>query len=195
MIRNSKEIFDFSKQFLSKDAANEIFIGHDFNGEEVSVEKYSEGQQVVKLIEVLKSLLKEGYVEGDIAILFEKDDCIPRDNLFSLLNVVATVDAESNDSESVVLSTFRKYSGLDRPVVVLVNIAATLSRYSRRDASIYCAMTRAMVKLVYLLERKERKRKHQGGGGRAGGLRFGSDGEVRRPSLGFKFAICGHFWR
>ena len=72
------------------------------------------------------------------------------------------VDAEGNASECVLVSTFRKYSGLERPVVILVNITASLPyRSSRPAASIYCAITRAMVKVVSLEERKERKRKHQ----------------------------------
>ena len=140
----------------------QIEMGHDFDGEKPIFKRYSRGEEMAALKEVVLSLFKEGYSERDIAILYSKEDCIPkRQDLCSQMRLPEVVDAEGNDSECVLVSTFRKYSGLERPVVILVNITASLPYRSSPAASIYCAITRAMVKVVSLEERKERKRKHQ----------------------------------
>ena len=163
VIRNSINIFDFAKEFLNDDnAKRQLSIGHDFDGEVVRLVTYQEGQQTNKLIKELKLLFKEGYSKGDIAILFEKDECIPAETKYEILMQFGDLapGAESNDSESIVLSTFRKYSGLERPVVIAVDIIALLTQYGLPKPSIYCAVTRAMVKLVYLLgETRGQKRK------------------------------------
>ena len=162
VIRNSKRISNWAKRFLSENSARQIEMGHDFDGEEPIIKRYTRGEQMAALKEVLLSLLTEGYSERDIAILYGKEDCIPeRKYLCSQLNLPEVVDAYGNDSECVLVSTFRKYSGLERPLVILVNIAASLPYRSAPNASIYCAITRAIVKVVSLEERKGQKRKHQ----------------------------------
>lgn len=163
VIRNSINIFDFAKGFLNDDnAKSQLSIGHDFDGEVVRLVRYQEGQQTNKLIKELKLLFKEGYSKGDVAILFEKDESIPvmTKAEISVQFHVPVLDATFNDSECIVLSTFRKYSGLERPVVIAVDIIASLTKYGLPKPSIYCAATRAMVKLVYLLgETRGQKRK------------------------------------
>lgn len=155
VIRNSRQIFNFAKEFLDDvNARRQPSIGHDFDGEEVRVVTYQEGQQTNELIKELQLLFEEGYSKGDIAILFEKDESIPATTKaeISVQFHVPALDATFNDSECIVLSTFRKYSGLERPVVIAVDIIASLTQYGLPKPSIYCAATRAMVKLVYLLE-------------------------------------------
>ena len=162
VIRNSKQISNWAKSYLSDHSARQIEMGHDFDGEKPIFKRYSRGEEMAALKEVVLSLFKEGYSERDIAILYSKEDCIPkRQDRCSQMRLPEVVDAEGNDSECVLVSTFRKYSGLERPVVILVNITASLPYRSSPAASIYCAITRAMVKVVSLEERKERKRKHQ----------------------------------
>lgn len=162
VIRNSIEIFNYAKRRLREEATRQLTIGHDFSGEKVSSVKYPEGKQIAYLILVLKSLLKEGFGKRDIALLFGKQESIPGGITFELYKHFGlTTDAENNDADDkIVLSTFRKYSGLDRPVVIAVDIIASLTRYGWPKASIYCASTRAMVKLVLLTkEKKGQKRK------------------------------------
>lgn len=162
VIRNSKQISNCAKTYLSDNSARQIEMGHDFDGEKPIFKRYSRGEEMAALKEVLLSLFKEGYSERDIAILYSKEDCIPkRQDLCSQMRLPEVVDAEGNDSECLLVSTFRKYSGLERPVVILVNITASLPHRSSPTASIYCAITRAMVKVISLDERKERKRRHQ----------------------------------
>ena len=155
VIRNSINIFDFAKGFLNDDnAKRQLSIGHDFDGEVVRLVRYQEGQQTNKLIKELKLLFKEGYSKGDIAILFEKDESIPATTKVEIFEQfhVTTLDVTFNDSECIVLSTFRKYSGLERPVVIAVDIITSLTQYVLPEPSFYCAATRAMVKLVFLVE-------------------------------------------
>lgn len=149
VIRNSKRIYDYSKIFLTDKAGSKIVLGHDFRGDEVKHETYSGGQQsqLSCLRRVLKSLFTEGYSEGDIAVLYGKGDCIPSDL------PVEVVSAERNNSGYLVVSTLRMYSGLERPAVVIVNLNESLPYGSLPNRSNYCAVTRAMVKLV-IIEQK-----------------------------------------
>lgn len=152
VIRNSHRIFKYAaRNIFSKEATGEIEIGHDFEGENIVGKRYSknEASQISVLKTVLGSLSSEGYSQGDIAILYGKENCIPttlRDKLFPEV----TVDAEKNDSEYLVISTLRKYSGLERPVVILVNVEDSLPFGSNKNSAFYCCATRAMVKLVIL---------------------------------------------
>ena len=58
--------------------------------------------------------------------------------------------ATRNDAECLVVSTFHKYSGLKRPVVILVNVASDCPKRVKND--MYCCATRAMVKLIVLTQ-------------------------------------------
>lgn len=109
VIRNSRQIFNYAKQFLNDvNVRRQLSIGHDFDGQVVRVVAYQEGQQTNKLIEELKLLFllfEEGYSKGDIAILFEKDESIPattKAEIFLQFDVLA-LDAKFNDSECIVL--------------------------------------------------------------------------------------------
>lgn len=152
VIRNSKRIVEFaSKICLDKNAAKDIEMGHDFAGEEVMLRTYRRGKasQISAVKRAIKSLCTDGYSEGDITLLYGKEDAIP-DNLSGRLSL-RIVDAESNESDCLVGSTFRKYSGQERPIVILVNVEGSLPYGSNRNA-IYCCATRAMVKLIILRE-------------------------------------------
>ena len=154
VIRNSERIFDHSKTFLPPRARNKIVLGHDFRGDKVKHVLYSGGKpfQLRCLKGVLKNLLAEGYSKGEIAVLFGKEVCIPMD-LSNKLNIPVIVDSEKNNSNHLVVSTIRMYSGLERPAVVLVDLDESLPYGSLPSRSKYCAVTRAMVKLV-IVERK-----------------------------------------
>lgn len=147
VIRNSRNIFNHSKRYVTEDnVADFLEMGHDFEGEGVDTIPYSESEtsQVNVLDETYKKLLKNGYTEGDITILFNKKDCIPPDLPFTFKT------ATENSSESLVVSTVLKYSGLERPVVVLVDVIDRIPKGRKRDPFIYSAVTRAMVKLVII---------------------------------------------
>lgn len=153
VIRNSTKIFKHAKKYLvDNDSKDKVEIGHDFDGEDVRRITYSKNEttELDVLHTTLRQLLKEGYSERDISVLFLKKDSIPSDDMLSeKLNGLSWKSAKDNDSEKIVISSVLKYSGLERPVVVLVNVHRGLP--SRHTYSfIYGAVTRAMVKLIII---------------------------------------------
>lgn len=153
VVRNSRSIVNYAVKILNRvGAALRFEMGHDFDGEKVSIKTYPAGRQIPSLKKVVKSLLNEGYCKEDIAILYGKQDVIPVD-LEEKLDVGEIVQAEKNTSKHLVVSTFRKFSGQERPVVILVNLSESLPFNSRPYQSIYCSATRGMVKLVLLNEK------------------------------------------
>lgn len=155
VIRNSTSIFNYAKTYLNENAACDLEIGHDFEGLEVDHRKYSKGNQLKELKEVLQSLFREGYSKGEIVILFDKEEsirCLP--SLERELNLEKIVGAVDDHLPEVVVTSFRQYSGLDRPVVILVDMKPSLEKASmcNQTASMYCATTRGMVRLIELEE-------------------------------------------
>ena len=162
VIRNSKAIFDHAELYLNRrfHPGSSAEIGHDFDGERSEV-LYPTGKKITCLIEELKSLLKEGYSKGDIAVLCLLAPLEGNEREQVLREFPSTVSAERDDEDNIVLSTAEKYGGLERPVVIIV--WESLKPY-REDLVLdhvrYCARTRAMVKLVTLKrELKGQKRK------------------------------------
>ena len=153
VIRNSAKIFKHAKKYLvGDDSKDRAEIGHDFDGDDVRTIYYSESEttELDVLFTTLRQFLEEGYHEKDIAVLFLKNDKIPsEDKLSAKLNGLSWRPAKDNDSENIVISTVLKYSGLERPVVVLVNVHRPLYRRNLHSF-IYGAVTRAMVKLVII---------------------------------------------
>lgn len=153
VVRNSRSIVNCAVKILNRvGVALRFEMGHDFDGEKVSIKTYPAGRQIPSLKKVVKSLLNEGYCKEDIAILYGKQDVIPVD-LEEKLDVGEIVQAEENTSKHLVVSTFRKFSGQERPVVILVNLPESLPFNSRPHQSLYCSATRGMVKLVLLNEK------------------------------------------
>ena len=150
VIRNSGQIFNYSRKHLfHADVKQSLNLGHDFQGERVQFISYSKDKKSKAecLNEILSQLFKQGYSGRDIAVLFAKQDCIS-DTLSRQLNV-PTCDARNNRSDiNVVVSTVNKYSGLDRPVVIIFDIDCSIPRHYKPDHFKYCAETRAMVKLL-----------------------------------------------
>ena len=171
VIRNSKRIFNHAEQFLDRRIwrlpqspiaqGKLLTIGHDFDGEQSEVE-YSTGEHITRLIEVLESLLKEGYSKGDIAVLCFSEP-LEGNELKQLQKFTSTVSAQRNNEDSIVLSTVADYGGLERPVVIMVRESfAPNSTDVRLNRLRYCARTRGMVKLVTLTkESKGQKRKEK----------------------------------
>lgn len=151
VIRNSGEVFEHATRHLTRQGGSvedHPMLGHNFMGEKVSVKPYSSSStsQLQVLNKTLEELIKEGYGPRDIAVLFSKGDCIP-DRRFA---GPAYCSAAGNGSDKLVVSTVRKYSGLERPVVVLVDLECSIPEGCNMRAFQYCAQTRAMVKLVII---------------------------------------------
>ena len=160
VIRNSKRIFNHAEIYRDKRIwRKSVTIGHDFDGELTEI-GYSEGERIVCLIEVLKSLLKEGYSEGDIAVLCFNEPLGGYDREQFLQEFPSTVNAERNDDDkNIVLSTVDEYGGLERPLVIVVNRSFQSSRMLFGPVY-YCAVTRGMVKVIIVMDKaRGQKRK------------------------------------
>ena len=66
-------------------------------------------------------------------MLFSKKDCIPDHSFGSYCS------ATENSSDKLVVSTVRKYSGVERPVVVLVDIECSIPEGCSMHPLLYCA--------------------------------------------------------
>ena len=170
VIRNSKRIFNYAEKYLDKriwpnsqsvtSEGKSVTIGHDFDGEH-SMIGYSTGERISSLIEVLKSLLEEGYSKGDIAVLCGTKPLEGYEREQFLQEFPSTVNAERNDDDNnIVLSTIKEYGGLERPVVIVVGRSFDSLREMWFGRLYYCTVTRAMVKLITMdAESTGRKRK------------------------------------
>lgn len=160
VIRNSGKIFKYSLKCLRQQGSSikdNLFLGHDFDGENVTVSPYTSSKQSQSdfLTKIVRDLLDKGYRPRDLAVLFAKSDVIPPNLSFGSSCLIGT--AKENSSDKLVVSTVIKYSGLDRPVVVLVDLECSLP-YGRILTSFqYSAQTRAMVKLVIIRCQRCRK--------------------------------------
>lgn len=153
VIRNSGKIFRYTLKRRGQQGSkikDDLFIGHDFEGEKVSLRHYisTKESQLAVLTETVSGLLHEGYRPRDLAVLFSKGDLIPSNLSFGSDCRIGT--AKENSSCELVVSSVNKYSGLDRPVVVLVDLECSLPYKRILHSFQYSAQTRAMVKLVII---------------------------------------------
>lgn len=149
VVRNSERIMQYALAYHREqiEISDEIEMGHDFAGEGVEVIEKTLYPKIKDLKEIIQSLYSKGYSAGDIAVLFGDDSVIPPD-LQDLLDVGKIVTAAEKDSDHLVASSFREFSGLDRPVVVLFHVMLTLP--SGHNNALYCCSSRAQVKLINL---------------------------------------------
>ena len=84
----------------------------------------------------------------DIAVLLAKEDCIPKHVISELC--VPTCTARENSSSNVVISSVSTFSGLERPIVVLVDLECSLPYGPKQNPFLFSAVTRAMAKLIII---------------------------------------------
>ena len=153
VIRNSGKIFKYTLKRLGHEGRgikDNLFLGHDFDGEDVAFRQYTSGKQSQSDVvnKTVKDLLHQGYRHRDLAVLFSKTNAIPDDLSFGPFCRI--VSAKENSSDDLVVSTVKKYSGLDRPVVILVDIECSVPYRRILPSFQYSAQTRAMIKLVII---------------------------------------------
>ena len=129
---------------------DESLLGHDFDGEDVSVLSYtsSKESQSDVLTKTVRGLLDEGYRPRDLAVLFFKSDVIPNSLSFDSSCLIDT--AKENSSDDVVVSTVDECRGLESPVVVLVDFECNVCLDRNLMSWQLLAQTRAVVKLVII---------------------------------------------
>ena len=148
VVRNSQRIMEYASKH-HEHGTIPFEMGHDFKGEHVEERSYRNDCQISTLREIIKSIYSEGYNAGHIAILYGDKKAIPP-NLESEFPLERIGKAACNEENRLVVSTFHKYSGLERPVVILVNVASDCPELGKN--AMYCCTTRAMVKLIVLTQ-------------------------------------------
>lgn len=144
VIRNSVKIVEYSKQYLTYEDDGELLeVIHDFEGEKVIPFPYSDSREAC-VRETLQGLAEEGYGDRDIAVLLSTQNDV--DSM--KVDGMNFGTEENNEEQRIVLTSIRKYSGLERPVIVLVDPRA--GKYHSNKGLVYSGVTRAMVKLIIL---------------------------------------------
>jgi hypothetical protein len=163
VIRNSIQIYKEWEKFALKHPdfkqKNHLTIGHDYLGGDVNYIEISsdhENEIFSKVEETIRQILDEkSYKASDVAVLFNKKDIagefrkhlIP---LFAELNIPVT-DAEEFPRKGLVVDSFRRFSGLEAPVVIAV-LPKPIPYHENADEVNILLYSRAMVELhiIYL---------------------------------------------
>ncbi|KAK7478951.1 hypothetical protein BaRGS_00029818 [Batillaria attramentaria] len=170
--RNSKEIFDYAMKFMSKPSeavpqgkeciSDAPVLGHSYeNGRGVEVVKCKKDTVHRTLFTVLDSYLKSGIRPDDIAILVSKQketDALRK-------SVKEDIQDEGEDKpdarvKDVTVDTVRRFSGLDKPVIIGLDPHANTS-HADLDKLIVNLATRAKDGLVIITTSDELLRKLQ----------------------------------
>ncbi|XP_030649164.1 schlafen family member 13-like [Chanos chanos] len=139
VVRNGTEIFDAMKTQLCKvtngpgevlthlsDMAKRVAVVHKITGEykRIQVKKENLISEVVKKVRGLTE--NSEYSPGDIAVLFSTKECFEESGLDRMLwNIrVPYSSVEDMNENSIVVDSIRRFSGLERDIVLLVDITA-----------------------------------------------------------------------
>ena len=129
--RNSKEIFDFAKQFLDtaetsddqeetsalKKVDSQPHLAHEYSsGHEVEIIKCKQENIEKAISKVLNQLIKNGTGIGDVAILVGKSK-----DKQEIEHAVQDIQKEAKMKEGVLVDTVHRFSGLDKLAVIGVN--------------------------------------------------------------------------
>lgn len=128
--RNSKEIFDFAKQFLEPEESHDNNdttalkridsmpqLGHEYSsGHEVEIVRCKPANIERSISNVLKQIMENGTHIGEVAILVSKT----KDKL-EVEHAVKDIQQESNMKDNVFVDTVHRFSGLDKSAVIGVN--------------------------------------------------------------------------
>ena len=128
--RNSKEIFDFAKQFLDPEESHDNSdttalkridsmpqLGHEYSsGHEVEIVRCKPANIESSISNVLKQIMQNGTDIGEVAILVSKTKDKPQ-----IEHAVKDIQQESNMKDDVFVDTVHRFSGLDKSAVIGVN--------------------------------------------------------------------------
>ena len=163
VIRNSIKIYKAWETIALKQSdfkqKNQLAIAHDYQGCDVNFVEMSSDEDTVIFSEVkdtiLQILLEKSYKATDLAVLFNDKDIPIRFREYLELNaksnITSVCDAEEFPRKGLVVDSFRRFSGLDAPVVIAV-FPSTYSKYENIEKVKILLYSRAMVEL-YIISR------------------------------------------
>ena len=130
---------------------------HDTDGQDVIQtfkSKRNEGEYALyfQVAYILNTLKEEHWLTGDIAILFSKEDGASffRDQFNKLQKKEMLIRCTANNlPDQVICDSVRRFSGLDKPCVILVEPSAE-DIWHDHDAFLALGMSRAMLRLIVI---------------------------------------------
>ncbi|XP_017540806.2 schlafen family member 13 [Pygocentrus nattereri] len=162
VVRNSKEVFDAMSDLIGRIAdksktdeakhlqnmRESIKLTHDFRGEIVTLTKRESVEPEVARI--VKSLLQKGHTARDIAVLYSTLENVNKRGYRVTWEGIPVVFGTVGevDQNKIVLDTIRRFSGLERNIVIVVDpvvhpfqneiqLNILLSAYSRARIRLY----------------------------------------------------------
>ena len=166
VIRNSIKIYKEWEKIALKQSdfkqKKDLMIAHDYQGHDVNFVNMPGGDEteIYSKVEniILQILQEKSYKESDVAVLFNTEVIAKQftTHLKTKSNITIVGNAEEFPREGLVVDSFRRFSGLDAPVVIAVGPSPYL-RYENEDKVKICLYSRAMVELhvITLEKRKE----------------------------------------
>lgn len=165
--RNSKEIFDYAMKFMAVPSeavsqgkefiSDTPVLGHSYeNGKGVEVVKCGKDAVHSTLFTVLDSYLNKGVQPDDIAILVSKQK--DRDMVRQTVTEETGEDKADARVKDVTVDTVRRFSGLDKPVIIGLD-PYTDASHADLDKLIVNLTTRARDGLVIITTSDELLRK------------------------------------
>jgi hypothetical protein len=162
VIRNSIKIYKLWEEIALEqpdfEQKNHLAIAHDYQGRDINFVEISsdcENEIFSKVEGTIRQILDEkSYKAIEVAVLFNekglaekfRKHLIPH---FAELNIPVT-DAEVFPRKGLVVDSFRRFSGLDAPVVVAV-LPKTYSKYEDMNKVKILLYSRAMVEFHIIL--------------------------------------------
>ena len=161
VIRNSTKIYDkwqtiarersnIRQEFLEIKRKKQPTIGHDYEGRPVvfvTLTSRAEDRVFMEVEEVINEVLSGAYEASDVAVLFTNSETSERFKSHISLERCVT-NAETFPRQGLVVDSFRRFSGLEAPVVIAVDPKPTL--YENTDEAKIMLYSRAMVELYIM---------------------------------------------
>ncbi|XP_076149114.1 schlafen family member 13-like isoform X2 [Alosa pseudoharengus] len=120
---------------------------HSFQGD-FKIKKAAPGKEVDLVLQILQHLLSQGHTAGHVAVLFSTKEELDaeRDKLMTGFPILFSSVEEINPNK-MVLDTVRRFAGLERNIVILVN-PSIHPRFALLEPNfLLCAYSRARIRL------------------------------------------------
>ncbi|KAL7870896.1 hypothetical protein SRHO_G00083930 [Serrasalmus rhombeus] len=166
VVRNSKEVFDAMSALIGRIAdksktdeakhlqnmRESIKLSHDFRGEIVTLTKRESVEPEVARI--VKRLLQKGHTARDIAVLYSTFENVTERGYRVTWEGIPVLfgTVEEVDQNKIVLDTIRRFSGLERNIVIVVDPVVHPFQNEIQLNILLSAFSRARIRL-YILRR------------------------------------------
>lgn len=162
VIRNSNKIYEqwqtiargrsnVRQELLGIKRKKEPIIGHDYQGRDVvfvTLTSRAEDRVFMEVKERINKVLSGAYEASDVAVLFTNLEISKRFESYIRSAERYVTNAETFPRQGLVVDSFRRFSGLEAPVVIAVDSKPTF--YENTDEAKIMLYSRAMVELYIM---------------------------------------------